>query len=470
LSLLSPQSQDGTGKVVLTLDCLALVLAMGLSFGSHSYLRGVFPWLKLPPPPSEYILALVLALPIWLGVILWMGLHQVIERPRDRIAAVVDLLKVQVLGFLAFTVVAFCTQSVVNRSLVALFLGWGFLLLFLEREILRAWARHLYARGLERRRLLLVGADGPEMAHFVKNMGAKAFAPEIVGRLGDGGGAVQTLGSPLQLEQILRDHAVDWVLFFPPFSSAPQAEKQVRICAEVGVPAGFPVIQKLEEVPPPRVTHLFDVPLVAYASPPPPSLPLALKHGLDALLAGVLLILLAPLLLLAALAILITMGRPLFFIQRRTGHFGREFGVVKFRTMVLGAEAERESLLKDNEMDGPVFKITKDPRVTRLGAFLRRTSIDELPQLWNVLVGEMSLVGPRPLPVQEQRDIQGWQRRRLTMRPGITGLWQVSGRNEIDFDGWMQLDLKYVNEWSPGLDLWILLRTIPAVLGGRGAS
>jgi lipopolysaccharide/colanic/teichoic acid biosynthesis glycosyltransferase len=163
------------------------------------------------------------------------------------------------------------------------------------------------------------------------------------------------------------------------------------------------------------------------------------------------------------------MGRPVIFAADRAGLNGRAFRMYKFRTMKLGAEADRAGLEAANEMSGPVFKIASDPRVTPLGRFLRKYSLDELPQLFNVLTGSMSLVGPRPLPVGEQEQIRGWQRRRLSMKPGVTGLWQVSGRSGINFEEWMALDLQYVDEWSLLLDLQVLLRTIPAVLVGRGA-
>jgi lipopolysaccharide/colanic/teichoic acid biosynthesis glycosyltransferase len=158
------------------------------------------------------------------------------------------------------------------------------------------------------------------------------------------------------------------------------------------------------------------------------------------------------------------------FRQIRCGLNGRVFTLYKFRTMVADAEHRRGELQHLNEMAGPVFKLRRDPRVTLLGRFLRRFSLDELPQLWNVLRGDMSLVGPRPPIPEEVAQYQRWQRRRLSMKPGLTCLWQISGRNDLDFDRWMQLDLEYIDSWSPTLDLKILLKTIPAVLSGKGAS
>jgi lipopolysaccharide/colanic/teichoic acid biosynthesis glycosyltransferase len=189
----------------------------------------------------------------------------------------------------------------------------------------------------------------------------------------------------------------------------------------------------------------------------------------DRLTAALGLVLLAPLLLLVALLVRLTSRGPALFVQQRGGLNGHAFPMFKFRTMREGAEAERESLMAENEMDGPVFKIARDPRVTPLGSVLRRTSLDELPQLLNVVAGHMSLVGPRPLPVVETRELTGSHRRRLSMRPGITGLWQVSGRNDLSFAEWMALDLQYVDDWSLGLDLAILLRTLPALVTSRGA-
>ena len=196
----------------------------------------------------------------------------------------------------------------------------------------------------------------------------------------------------------------------------------------------------------------------------------SIKHGFDVTAAAIGTVLLSPLLLVVSLSILLTMGRPVFFLQERVGLFGRRFRMIKFRTMVKDAEKARDGLEEYNEMSGPVFKISDDPRITRLGRFLRRTSIDELPQLINVLFGTMSLVGPRPLPTDEQQRIQSSHRRRLSMRPGITGLWQVSGRSDVDFEQWMLLDLRYIDEWSLQLDALILLKTFREVFLRTGAK
>jgi lipopolysaccharide/colanic/teichoic acid biosynthesis glycosyltransferase len=196
---------------------------------------------------------------------------------------------------------------------------------------------------------------------------------------------------------------------------------------------------------------------------------LAVKRVADVAGAGLALLALSPLVAAIALGVRLSSRGPVLFRQQRSGFHGRRFAMYKFRTMVADAEARRDEVLHLNEMSGPVFKVSDDPRMTRLGRFLRRWSLDELPQLVNVVKGDMSLVGPRPLPLYEAARIKGAQRRRLSMRPGITGLWQVSGRNMVEFDEWMRMDLEYVDHWSLTLDLRILLRTVPTVLGGEGA-
>jgi exopolysaccharide biosynthesis polyprenyl glycosylphosphotransferase len=217
------------------------------------------------------------------------------------------------------------------------------------------------------------------------------------------------------------------------------------------------------------VEELFALPFYGFSPTLTRQSVLAGKRLFDIVGASALMIVALPLLVVIGLLVKLTSPGPMIFKQERAGFHGRRFRMYKFRTMVEDAERIRSEVAHLNEMSGPVFKAADDPRLTRIGRFLRMLSLDELPQLVNVLRGEMSLVGPRPLPVYEASQIKGAQRRRLAMRPGITGLWQVTGRNAVDFDEWMRLDLLYVDQWSVGLDVSILLRTVPAVLSRKGA-
>lgn len=194
------------------------------------------------------------------------------------------------------------------------------------------------------------------------------------------------------------------------------------------------------------------------------------KRGMDIAGATVGLMLLAPLFLVVAALIRLSSPGPVLFGQLRVGRHGRMFRMLKFRSMVVDAEKHQRELLDANEQEGPVFKIRHDPRITRVGAFIRRYSIDELPQLVNVLKGDMAIVGPRPPILREVQQYEPWQRRRLSVRPGLTCFWQVSGRNDISFDEWMDLDLKYVDQWTVATDIRLILQTIPAVMAGSGAS
>jgi exopolysaccharide biosynthesis polyprenyl glycosylphosphotransferase len=199
---------------------------------------------------------------------------------------------------------------------------------------------------------------------------------------------------------------------------------------------------------------------------------LMLKHLFDRSLALVVLILFSWLFLIVALAVRLSSKGPVIFRQARGGKNGRPFMMLKFRTMVTDAEMQQDELQRMNQMEGPVFKIDKDPRITPIGRFLRKTSLDELPQFWNVLRGEMSLVGPRPLPMYEVEKFETTaQRRRLAMKPGLTCLWQISGRNKItSFREWVKLDLEYIDNWSLWLDAKIIVKTVPVVLFGSGAK
>ena len=244
-------------------------------------------------------------------------------------------------------------------------------------------------------------------------------------------------------------------------------EPITRLCEEEGKIVRIPVDEIGLTLPGGRVEEFDGIPVLSLVYGPDRAISLAGKRLLDLVLGATALVLLSPLLGLVALTVRAVDGGPILFRQTRVGLHGRPFDVVKFRSMQTDAEERLDDLQELNEIRGPAFKVTDDPRLTRTGRFLRATSIDELPQVWNVLRGQMSLVGPRPPLPREVEDYDLWHRRRLSMKPGITGLWQVQGRRDEDFDRWVELDLAYIDRWSIWLDFKIMLRTIPAMFQGR---
>lgn len=338
-----------------------------------------------------------------------------------------------------------------------------------EMRLLRALRR----TGFNVRSILLVG-EGEELrqaAAFIQGHGEWGY--RFVGALGlksrpDLGGLGRGLGTLKDLGEVLRTRIVDEVFFAAPASrqgefrrvleQSAEAGVQVRLLLEAGLRPWHAQLDQLEYWP-----------VLAFSAHRHGPYALMLKGLFDRLGAAVLLVVLSPLLLLCAAGIAVSMGAPVFFVQKRAGKGGRAFFLHKFRTMVADARAQQAALAGENVMGGPVFKAKRDPRVTPLGSFLRRTSLDELPQLLNVLKGELSLVGPRPMAMYEARKVPAWARGRWAVKPGITCYWQVMGRSRLSFDEWMRLDMRYIREWSLWLDLKLLLRTLPAVLTSKGA-
>jgi exopolysaccharide biosynthesis polyprenyl glycosylphosphotransferase len=271
-----------------------------------------------------------------------------------------------------------------------------------------------------------------------------------------------------ELPQILRRRVIDEVIFAVPAADLPHLEETLLLCDEEGVRTRvaldiFPHVHS--DV---YLDRLGPAPLLTFSGAPHDELRLLLKRATDIACSALALVALAPFLLAFALAVKLTSPGPVIFSQIRCGLNGRRFRLYKFRSMVANAEALKQELMSRNERE-LVFKIRNDPRLTPIGRWLRKFSIDELPQLWNVLAGDMSLVGPRPAIPEEVEQYKRWQRRRLRMRPGLTCLWVVEGRDTVDFETWMTLDMRYIDNWSLALDWKIILRTIPQVVIGRGA-
>jgi exopolysaccharide biosynthesis polyprenyl glycosylphosphotransferase len=280
---------------------------------------------------------------------------------------------------------------------------------------------------------------------------------------------IPVLGPLSDLVTIGKSRQVDLVIFAVGYRTLSKISGSAQICNRMGLPA-IVLTDVLGDVPVRRTAgEFFGRPGVCFDPVSRQSWAVAAKGFLDRVLAGSVLLLLAPVLAVIALVIKCSSEGPVFFKQTRAGLNGRKFTLWKFRTMVIDAEDKKTELAGLNEMSGPVFKIPDDPRVTQFGRFLRRTSIDELPQLINVVKGDMSLVGPRPPLLEEVKRYDGWERRRLSVKPGLTCLWQIGGRNKIDFEEWMNLDLEYIDNWSLKKDAEILVKTIPAVLRGTGA-
>lgn len=277
------------------------------------------------------------------------------------------------------------------------------------------------------------------------------------------------LGRVSGLEAALRERVVGEVYFASTAGEhSPETQAAIRTCEQLGVPFALPVcayrLTRTNMVGPASdgYIHFLSVPLKP--------LERAAKRAFDVVASGFALVALSPLLLLTAIAVKATSRGPVLFRQERSCLHGRKFHMLKFRSMVANAEELKAALAAENEQSGPIFKIKRDPRVTPVGRFIRKYSIDELPQLANVLLGDMSVVGPRPPLPSEVMKYEGWQYRRLSVRPGLTCVWQVSGRSEISFKEWMLLDMRYIDHWSLAGDFGLIWRTIPVVLLGRGAS
>lgn len=352
----------------------------------------------------------------------------------------------------------------VNRSTIFMFGGlatvaaWLFDMAWQSLTVMNA------SRGRNRRMAVLVGtpAENQEILELIRDH--PEWSLEVRTQLNLG------VQSANDLEKLLREDPVDVVVFTSGKSALSEVETAILACEVEGVEAWLVADFVRTSITRPAIDELMGKPMIVFRSAPEVSWALLCKGACDRVGAALLLVLLSPLMLFVSVVIKLSSLGPVLFRQERCGLRGRIFVMNKFRSMVSDAEQRRAELMAFNEMDGPVFKIAKDPRVTGIGRFLRRTSLDELPQLVNVLKGEMSLVGPRPLPVHEVKQFKdAWQRRRLSMKPGLTCLWQIAGRNTIGFEEWMRLDLQYIDTWSLWLDFKILLKTIPVVLMGKGA-
>jgi exopolysaccharide biosynthesis polyprenyl glycosylphosphotransferase len=424
-------------------------------------------WRLVIPEPLAFLALFAVG---WIAVLAFHGLY----RPRARWSIrseAADLARATVvMALLCLSVLFFFKLPDVSRLFLLFLFPTQFVLALGTRAALRLGFRWLREHGYNARFVVIVGA-GPRGQAFARRL---AEHPElglnVLGYVDDEDTFDLAADAPLlgrldDLPTILHERVVDEVAICLPFSQWNLVDAIARISEEEGKIVRVPMDVLDHAFAAGKMEELDGVPVFSIVSGPDRLLALALKRALD--LAGSLaaLILLSPVALAVGIAIRAKDGPPILFRQTRVGLHGRPFRVVKFRTMVADAEARYSEVV--DRSDPRAFKLDDDPRVTPLGAFLRRTSLDELPQLWNVLRGEMSLVGPRPAPPREVEGYDVWHRRRLSMKPGITGLWQVTARSDDSFERRATLDLDYIDRWSLWLDVKILARTIPAALEGR---
>jgi exopolysaccharide biosynthesis polyprenyl glycosylphosphotransferase len=424
---------------------------------------------------------------IFLGLlILWHCLFAVFglytsRRLSRRSAEIADIAKATLLGtFLLWGASLLFHIRMASPLFLGVFFVLGSVMLVCSRLTLRALLAQTRVHGRNLRHLLIIGTNPRAVAFADKIHASPELGYRVIGFVDehwDGIARLDEKSYPLvcnldSLPEFLRKSVVDEVVIALPIRSFHDVASRIAaLCEQQGIV--FRVLTNIFnlKMARPRAEELEGDSWIAHYSGVSEGWPLVVKRIVDFLVALIVLILVSPVMVLAALLIKLTSPGPVFFTQKRVGHNKRQFMIYKFRTMVVNAEKQMERLRHLNEVSGPVFKIKQDPRITPIGGFLRKTSIDELPQLFNVLKGDMSLVGPRPLPV---RDYQGfsedWHRRRFSVRPGITCLWQVNGRTSIAFEQWMELDMQYIDKWSLWLDLKILAKTIPAVLRGSGAA
>jgi len=463
--------------IIFFSDLILTGLAFLTAFWTRDALYSYFPQGRIDVFFEAHLELLILILLLWAVLFLFFHLYDTFRRktPIQELYAVIKviLIGMLIIGFGVFVLRFF----MISRIAMVLFAFWNLFFLFGERLVIRKIIKYRRFKGWGLLNILVVGTgkEAEKIAEVIQQqhhwnlrlLGFVSVDPEQQERTIQG---YPVMGETRNFLQIIHENVVDEVIFAVPRESLEGLEGLFLLCEEQGIKTRITLNFFPHSFSKILLEKLQDIPLLTFSTTPTDEVGLLLKRAVDIAVSLIGLLLLSPLFLIVSLLIKITSEGPIFFKQERGGLYSRKFMMYKFRSMTVDAEEKKADLRYLNEMDGPIFKIRNDPRVTSVGKWLRKASIDEIPQLVNVLKGDMSLVGPRPHPVEEVKEYTTWQKRRLSMRPGITGLWQVGGRSSTTFAESMKHDLDYIDNWSLWLDLKILSKTLPAVLSSRGAS
>jgi exopolysaccharide biosynthesis polyprenyl glycosylphosphotransferase len=451
-------------QVYQIIDVCIFLFALALAHHMRAILHDL-PFFKDPiaPVKQDYVTLFLTMIPMAPLVLAWQGYY---ERPllAPMRITIWQLARACTICTIGLVLVQFMLKREGARAVFVLFGLFSFGLMIIKENVLRTAYKTGVGQSQFKRRVTLLGG-GPDLALLRKEIAVGMEEMEVVGEF--------DLNETLIEEMVtfLHEHSINTVVIAARHTHFGTVEKAIRACELEGVEAWLMADFFQTQISQTSLDDFYGRPVLVFHTGPETRWPLIVKRGMDILGGMAALSLAAPFMLLAAVAIKMSSSGPVFFRQQRSGLNGKPFVMYKFRSMVSDAEQLKQELAALNEMSGPVFKVTNDPRVTRVGRILRKYSIDEFPQLFNVLRFEMSLVGPRPLPVDEvKRFDDRSHRRRLSMKPGLTCTWQVSGRNDVkDFKEWVRMDLEYIDNWSLWVDCKILWRTVWVVVSGKGA-
>ncbi len=458
-----------TGRISgIIISILSLLTFIG-SFNVTSYFYKGFLYYN-----SEYLIIAFLIVPLWYIGIIQSSLTRFNNKGILTIIFETGLFVITGTGFLALTQVAF-NLTQVNNYVILTFAILDFILINIILLFTYRYNKKMSAKGINIENIVLI-ADSTCVDFIEKIDLHKEWGFNINTIISDSplineifGSRIRVIKDLSSLSFILRQEVIDEVLYCRNKIDQDEIKNLIYTCEEIGVV--FKMQSSFFHMPSTKtnLTYYEGTPFLTFSNTPSVNFSHHWKLIVDILASFFILLIWSPVMIIIAIAIKLTSRGPIIFKQKRVGLRGRTFEIYKFRTMVVDAEKQRELLEKHNEMDGPVFKIKDDPRVTALGKFLRKTGLDEIPQFFNVLNGDMSLVGPRPPLPSEVNQYERWQLRRLSMRPGITCIWQIApNRNKISFNEWMKLDLQYIDSWSLKLDFILLIKTVQTVIKGSG--
>jgi exopolysaccharide biosynthesis polyprenyl glycosylphosphotransferase len=476
------------GRLLKFADSVTIAIAFLISYFLDDFVRTVYDFgemaYAIAPTLQGFLYFAQNSLPLTLSVIpTWIILLSMFGAYRDiRTRSFNDTIAIVIkaggVSILVFSSVFFILQlKWTSRLYVVIFSVCSVWFLLIEKILMNIILDKVHEQGFNHVNLLIVGT-GRRAQDFIRKVKANArWGLRIVGLIDDEHGlfgkeveGYRVLGRIQDIPFILHRKVIDRVIFVVPRLWLHRMDEVIMACEREGIAVSISMDLYDLRIAHMRQTNFNGFPLLEFETFHANEWELFVKRVIDIFFSLIFIFLSSPIMLATALGIKFTSRGPVFFKQIRSGLNGRKFMLFKFRSMIVGAEMKKKQLGEKNEMDGPVFKMKHDPRVTKVGKFIRKFSIDELPQLFNVLKGDISIVGPRPpLPVEVEM-YEHWQRRRLSLKPGITCIWQVSGRNNINFERWMEMDLEYIDNWSLWLDFKILFKTFFVVITGYGAQ